>query len=54
MWWTKFILLMTITIGVTWSIVWVDSQLKKKADTKGMTGPFRGFVYLILNLRDVL
>jgi hypothetical protein len=54
MWWTKFILLMVITIGVTAFIVWADSALKKKQGTRtGLRGAFRAFVVIILNLRDL-
>ena len=57
MWWAKFVLLITITIAVTWLIVWIDSRFKKalKADPDALKnrGYFRMIVYAALNLRDV-
>jgi hypothetical protein len=57
MWWTKFILLITTTVGVTWLIVWIDSRfkkvLKKNPDALRNRGYFRTIVYAILNLRDL-
>ena len=54
MWWAKFVLLITITVGVTWLIVWIDSRFKKaiKADPDALIkrGYFRMFVYVILSL----
>ncbi|HEX6893578.1 MAG TPA: hypothetical protein VF141_22860 [Chryseolinea sp.] len=58
MWWAKLVLLITITVGVTWVIVWIDSRFKKalKADPDALKkrGYFRSIVYAILNLRDVV
>ena len=57
MWWTKFILLITITVGVTWLIVWIDSRFKKalkeNPDAIKNRGYFRTMVYAVLNLRDL-
>jgi hypothetical protein len=51
MWWTKFILLIVVTIGVTSLILWIDSRLKKYQKTNpGIRPTFRLIVYIILNL----
>jgi len=33
MWWTKFVLLITVTVGVTWLIVWGLSWIEKNKTT---------------------
>jgi hypothetical protein len=54
MWWLKFSLLIVITVGVTWMIVWLDSSFKKRGQTaSSQRGFFRGIVYFLLNLRDI-
>ena len=57
MWWLKFGLLVAITVGVTWFIVWLDSSLWKRIKSDPSAGSergmFRGIVYFILNLRDI-
>jgi hypothetical protein len=57
MWWVKFILLIAITVGVTWLIVWVDTTYGRhiKTDPGAATdrGIFRGITYFLLNLADL-
>ena len=57
MWWLKFSLLIAITVGVTWFIVWLDSSFRKRIKSDPSAGAergmFRGIVYFILNLRDL-
>lgn len=57
MWWLKFSLLIAVTVGVTWLIVWLDSSFKRRAKADPMAskqqGVFRSVTYLILNLRDL-
>lgn len=57
MWWLKLTLLIAITVGVTWLIVWLDSRYKKRMKTDpnatSQRGIFRGLVYFVLNLRDI-
>lgn len=54
MWWTKFILLLVITIGLTSLIVWVDTWIRKNRETHPEIfknrSTFRILVYLLLNL----
>jgi hypothetical protein len=57
MWWAKFILLITVTVGVTTLIVWVDSRIKKSRkinpELYRHRSIFHAFVYVMLNLRDL-
>ncbi len=50
----KIILLIALTIGITWLIVWIDLQFKKAQKTNPEAikerGFFRVLVYVLLNL----
>ena len=56
--WAKLILLITITVGVTWFIVWLDSAYRQHVKTdpnaSQKTSVFRSVGYLLLNLLDIL
>ena len=56
--WAKFILLMTMTITVTWFIMWLDGayrqHIKTGPNAAHKSGVFRSIVYLLLNLLDIL
>ena len=54
MWWIKFFLLMSITAGVTYLIVRIDTFIKRSRETHPelfkTRCTFRAVVYLLLNL----
>jgi hypothetical protein len=54
MWWGKFLLLLTMTIGLTAVIVWVDTWIKRKRETHPLIfknrSAFHVLVYVLLNL----
>jgi uncharacterized iron-regulated membrane protein len=55
--WAKLILLIAITVGVTWLIVWLDSayrqHIKTDPNAAQKSGVFRSIAYLLLNLLDI-
>ena len=57
MWWTKFLLLMSITVGVTYLIIRIDTWIKKRRNTgleiSKTTKTYRALVYFLLNLSDL-
>jgi len=57
MWWTKFILLITVTVGVTWLIVWGLAWIEKNKTTHPdlyrSKGALKFFLWLILSSGDL-
>jgi len=57
MWWIKFLLLMSITVGATYLIVridtWIKSSRKTHPEMSGTRGMFRALACLLLNLSDL-
>jgi hypothetical protein len=58
MWWIKFLLLISITVGVTYLIIRIDSWIKTSRETHPeifkTRGSFRALTYILLNLSDLL
>ena len=57
MWWTKFILLIAVTVSVTWFIVcatlWLEKNKQKYPRLYSQKGVFSFFLWLVLSSGDI-